>query len=76
MIENDGSLNTDFDALPTRYGQYTSRGGVLCDAVGVGKTVTALALILLSGGSDGLTLVVTPAHLIQQWKTEVRYVCC
>jgi len=81
MIENDGSLNTDFDALPAGYGQYTSRGGVLCDAVGVGKTATALGLILSTGGRSGdssdcgLTLVVTPAHSIQQWKTEVQKFC-
>jgi SNF2 family DNA or RNA helicase len=41
LIENDGSLSSDFGA---KY-DYYSRGGVLADAVGMDKTATKIALI-------------------------------
>ena len=68
LIETDGSLSGDFQ---NRY-DYKSRGGVLADAVGMGKTATALGLALSSHkGNGGDTLVVAPGHLIPQWKSEI-----
>ncbi|KAJ3263086.1 hypothetical protein HDU77_011269 [Chytriomyces hyalinus] len=50
----------------------TSRGGVLADVVGMGKTAQCIALILSSGLSNSeVSLVVTPAHLCAQWKKEI-----
>ena len=70
LIEHDGALAKEFNVLGTGYGSYKSRGGVLADAVGMGKTAIALALVL-SGEGDGPTLVVAPSHLIKQWQSEI-----
>lgn len=40
----------------------------------MGKTAIALSLVL-SGAGDGPTLVVAPAHLLQQWRAEVTKFC-
>ena len=37
LIETDGSLQRDFGAMHA----YSSRGGCLADAVGMGKTVSS-----------------------------------
>ncbi len=71
LIESDhgdGSLSSDFGARH----DYKSRGGVLADAVGTGKTATSIGLILAGDeGNGGDTLVVAPGHLIPQWKEEI-----
>lgn len=58
------------------------RGGCCCDAVGTGKTASALGLVLLSDPTpqsekDGIrvrtsaTLVIVPSNIPQQWCDEV-----
>ena len=65
--------------LPGLNTSIRTRGGVLCDKVGFGKTMDVLALIDSSnsaecegeGGESRLwNLVITPDHLIDQWETE------
>ena len=62
-------------------GKARFRGGCCCDAVGTGKTASALGLILLSPSTqptekDGIrlrtraTLVIVPVNLPQQWHEE------
>eukprot|EP00931_Biecheleriopsis_adriatica_P103463 TRINITY_DN78293_c0_g1_i1.p1 TRINITY_DN78293_c0_g1~~TRINITY_DN78293_c0_g1_i1.p1 ORF type:complete len:1051 (-),score=236.34 TRINITY_DN78293_c0_g1_i1:44-3169(-) len=62
------------------------RGGVLADKMGYGKTATAIGLISLgleAARQDGracqpgylpcqATLIMSPSHLIEQWKGELR----
>lgn len=70
LVEQDGSLQNDFGE---RY-DFVSRGGVLADAVGTGKTATTIGLILSSALNEDPsdddkrrdTLVVAPSHLIPQ----------
>jgi len=55
---------------------YTPRGGVLCDAVGTGKTATIIGLIVSSKatippGCIAPNVVICPEHLTEQWKAEV-----
>lgn len=76
LIERDGSLRGEFGVTRrTLEGEvsvdYTSRGGVLADQVGMGKTATALALALASE-EPGPTLVIAPSHLLHQWADEAR----
>ncbi len=68
LLESDGSLSEDFNH---RY-DFKSRGGVLADAIGTGKTATNIGMVL-SGhkGNGGDTLVIAPGHLIPQWKNEI-----
>ena len=54
------------------------RQGVLCaDAMGIGKTVQALALMLARPSpldwQGGDTLVVLPTSLLEKWKFELHY---
>ncbi|KAH6653504.1 SNF2 family N-terminal domain-containing protein [Truncatella angustata] len=49
------------------------KGGILADAMGLGKTITALALILTRlhwRSSTSPTLVVAPVALVNQWERE------
>jgi len=76
LLERDGTL-TGQDGDGGTFGtflNYTSRGGVLADAVGLGKTCTAIALALSDdpGDDPAPTLVVAPSHLLPQWREEVR----
>lgn len=53
---------------------YISNGGVLADAIGMGKTATMLALIAGEPRdyASGANLLVAPSHLLAQWKEEVK----
>ena len=66
--ERDGFSFKDVSSMFTcsRDGPDLIRGGFLSDEVGMGKTLTCLALIDASP-MTGITLVVVPTNLIAQW---------
>jgi len=81
MFESDmpGSCGLSLMAKATRTTQI--RGGVIADAIGAGKTVISIAIIIkgLAQGraarkaprKSGATLVVVPPALIDQWASEI-----
>lgn len=57
-----------FDTPPVTY------GGLLCEEMGLGKTVEVLSLILGNPSTDPdskATLIVVPTHLAEQWWSEI-----
>jgi len=74
LLERDGGLSEGGFGT---FLDYKSRGGVLADAVGLGKTCSAIALALSDDPEDdpAPTLVVAPSHLLPQWREEVRKFC-
>lgn len=50
------------------------RGGMLCDAMGLGKTLQILALISMRP-TRRKTLVVCPASLVSHWISQARQLC-
>ncbi|KAI2894614.1 hypothetical protein CBS76997_10591 [Aspergillus niger] len=55
-------------------------GGLLCDIMGFGKTIQALANIIDGKPSDPedpnkTTLIVVPSHLVTHWKTQINKHC-
>lgn len=53
----------------------SNKGGILADAMGLGKTIQALALIVSRQSPDRLcktTLIVCPVALLRQWHGEIR----
>eukprot|EP00927_Polykrikos_kofoidii_P070844 TRINITY_DN67222_c0_g1_i1.p1 TRINITY_DN67222_c0_g1~~TRINITY_DN67222_c0_g1_i1.p1 ORF type:complete len:1007 (+),score=209.45 TRINITY_DN67222_c0_g1_i1:91-3111(+) len=49
----------------------STRGGILADEMGMGKTLQTIALVLASP-SAGPTLVVVPASGLFQWRSEIK----
>ena len=53
---------------------FTTKGGVVADTVGMGKTAQLIALLLSrppTVASDVAALVLTPEHLCHQWRAEI-----
>ncbi|KAL8690765.1 MAG: hypothetical protein Q9218_003858, partial [Villophora microphyllina] len=53
----------------------TNKGGILADAMGLGKTIQALALMVSRKSHDPhckTTLIVAPLALLKQWEREIR----
>ncbi|KGO68089.1 Helicase, C-terminal [Penicillium italicum] len=53
-------------------------GGLLCDVMGFGKTLSALACIVnrkLPSEPEGPTLIVAPRNLIDTWMSQIRIHC-
>ncbi|OOG00516.1 hypothetical protein ASPCADRAFT_502814 [Aspergillus carbonarius ITEM 5010] len=52
-----------------------NKGGILADAMGLGKTIQAIALIVSRPSTDPErkpTLIIAPVALVQQWKREIE----
>ncbi|KAJ5355842.1 Helicase C-terminal [Penicillium concentricum] len=53
-------------------------GGLLCDVMGFGKTLSALACIVnrkIPSQPEGPTLIIAPRNLIQTWMSQIRQHC-
>lgn len=53
----------------------TNKGGILADAMGLGKTIQAIALMVSRRSQDPrckTTLIVAPLALLKQWEREIR----
>lgn len=57
-----------------RMEESNSKGSVLADSMGLGKTIQTIALIISRASSDEnhkTTLIVTPVSLLRQWSSEI-----
>ncbi len=53
----------------------SNKGGILADAMGLGKTIQALALMVARKSTDRAcktTLIVCPVALLKQWESEIN----
>lgn len=64
LLKRECTHRNDGTKLPSPY------GGFLCDEMGLGKTIQFITLILANPVPN--TLLVLPANLIQQWKSEFQ----
>lgn len=48
----------------------STKGGILADSMGIGKTIQVIATILGNPGKK--TLIVVPKSIVNQWKTEIE----
>jgi len=69
MLLLDSSKNIINDYMCTKL-LYNYSGGVLCDEVGLGKTLSMITLINEKRG--GTTLIMCPSRLCLQWKDEIE----
>ena len=77
MLEIEAGVRLDVRVNRALSSTLQPAGGVLADSVGMGKTAQIIALLLAKPScveppSGRPVLVVTPAHLVQQWGDECR----
>lgn len=81
MAEHEMPSSAGFSVIAKASRERRIVGGVIADAIGAGKTVVSIALILQgldtarksrsTPKKSGATLVVVPSGLIDQWKSEI-----
>lgn len=81
MAEHEMPGSTGFSLIAKASRKRTISGGVIADAIGAGKTVISIALILQGlkqaraarsyPNQSGASLVVVPSALVQQWESEI-----
>ncbi|KAG7339316.1 SNF2 family helicase [Nitzschia inconspicua] len=81
MVQHDMPGSTGFTLIAKASRQRQITGGVIADAIGAGKTVVSIAMILQGlekartsrciPRKSGATLVAVPSGLINQWNSEI-----
>ena len=86
---NLGEYELLYDPILNKYSEHSkkltikTRGGIIADAVGLGKTFTTLSLIATNKSVlterylnnkivSKATLIICPSHLVKQWHTEIK----